>query len=442
MDNIHSQWEDVEAVAMAVELSDPGQPYSCNSWEYQYDNATPLIVHGGAPYYHWWGMFETTYVPAHVFIDHEMKVHYKANSIGSYTANSKIEEMIEDCGECYVDGIYMEGFGQEQCCEDFGGTYHGYNDGLDYDEIYCEGSDAVWSSLCFCSGTVDSDGDGIADECDDCNNMSGDTNDDMTVDILDIVSVVNIILNGGMNSSNYTECELADANYNADATINVLDIIQIINLILGSSRENSELADGNAEIYLNQSGNDLVITLDSAVPVSGVQISFKTDESLNIEMKNASNDLYAATNVYGGIQTFLGFSLSNSPFDGMLDIVIEDGANLKADDFDVIVSTISGSPVSIDWNSLEMSSFSIDKMYPNPFNPSTELNYTVEQNGNISVSIYNVLGQKIDELYNGYQDLGNHKILWNAENLSSGVYYINISHENGQSESVKAVLLK
>ena len=47
--------------------------------------------------------------------------------------------------------------------------------------------------------------------------MSGDTNDDMTIDILDIVSVVNIILNGGMNSSNYTECELADANYNADA---------------------------------------------------------------------------------------------------------------------------------------------------------------------------------------------------------------------------------
>ena len=185
-----------------------------------------------------------------------------------------------------------------------------------------------------------------------------------------------------------------------------------------------------------------MITLDSAVPVSGVQISFKANESLNIEMKNASNDLYTATNVYGGIQTFLGFSLSNSPFDGMVDIVIEDGGNLKADDFDIVVSTISGSSISIDWNSLEMSSFSIEKMYPNPFNPSTELNYTVEQNGNISVSIYNVLGQKIDELYNGYQDLGNHKILWNAENLSSGVYYVNISHENGQSESVKAVLLK
>ena len=57
MDNIHDQWDEVESVAMAIELTDPGQPYSCNSWEYQYDNSEPLIVHGGSPYYHWWGMF-------------------------------------------------------------------------------------------------------------------------------------------------------------------------------------------------------------------------------------------------------------------------------------------------------------------------------------------------------------------------------------------------
>ena len=46
-----------------------------------------------------------------------------------------------------------------------------------------------------CSGTVDSDGDGIADECDDCNNMSGDVNDDMTIDVLDIVELVAHIIN-------------------------------------------------------------------------------------------------------------------------------------------------------------------------------------------------------------------------------------------------------
>ena len=90
--------------------------------------------------------------------------------------------------------------------------------------VLCEG----------CSGTIDSDGDGLADECDDCFNMSGDTNEDAIVDILDIVTVVNIILNGGINSSQYTLCELTNANYNGDALINVLDIIQVINIILNS----------------------------------------------------------------------------------------------------------------------------------------------------------------------------------------------------------------
>ena len=47
--------------------------------------------------------------------------------MGAYVANLRIEEMLEDCGECYIDGIYMEGFGQESCCEDFGGIYHGYD---------------------------------------------------------------------------------------------------------------------------------------------------------------------------------------------------------------------------------------------------------------------------------------------------------------------------
>ena len=111
MDNIHSNWEDVEAVAMAIELSDPGQPYSCASWGNNFD-ADPLIVHGGAPYYHWWGMFEDMYVPANAFIDHKMRLHYKTNSLSYATANSKIKEMLEDCGECRVGDEVIEDFSE------------------------------------------------------------------------------------------------------------------------------------------------------------------------------------------------------------------------------------------------------------------------------------------------------------------------------------------
>ena len=443
MDQIHDQWEEVEAVGMAIEMSDPNQPYSCATWGNNFDDSDfePTIVNGGSPYYDWWGMFETTYVPAHAFIDHNMKVHYKTNSMNANTANTKIEEMLEDCGQCYVEGDLFEEYGQEDCCEYFGGTFHGYNEGLDYDEIYCEGSDAVWSPLCFCSGTVDSDGDGIADECDDCANMPGDPNDDMIIDILDIVTVVNIILNNGT----FTDCQVTDANINGDfyegqSLVNVQDIILIINAILGN-RLYSDVG-GFSDLYLQSKGDDLVISVDSNVDVSGLQLSFYTDHSLNISLNDNSSDVYVASNVHNGIQYFVGFSMDNNPFNKDLEITIEGGYYLSSEEMDVVLSTTSGNSVDIDWNLPELQSFSIDKMFPNPFNPSTEINYTVEHDGNLNIAVYNLLGQQVAELYSGYHELGSHKVLWNAENIPSGVYYVNITHENGQSESMKAVLLK
>ena len=389
------------------------------------------------------GLFHTdNLLPSAVYIDHTMTVHYKTNTLGSYVANLRIEEMLEDCGECYVDGLLMDEFGQEDCCEVFGGTYHGYDDGLDYDEIYCSGSDAVWSSLCFCSGVEDSDGDGIADECDDCLNMPGDPNDDMIIDILDIVTVVNIILNNGT----YTDCQLQDANINGDSNaqgeslVNIQDIILIINTILGN-RLYSDI-DGHSDLYLLSKGDDLVITIDSDVDVSGLQLSFYSENMLDISLSDNSSDVYTASNVHEGIQHFVGFSMENDPFHKGLEITVEGGYYLGVDDINIVLSSTSGESVDVDWNLSELKSFSIDKMFPNPFNPSTEINYTVEHNGNLNITVYNLLGQQIAELYNGYQELGSHKVLWNAENIPSGVYYVNITHEDGQSESMKAVLLK
>ena len=111
MDQIHENWEDTPEVAMALELSDPNQPYSCSSWGNQFsDNGTePLIVNGGSPYFHWWGMFEDMYVPAHVFIDHNMTVYYKTNNTGYYLANLKLQDMLDECEPCNNPDIDADG---------------------------------------------------------------------------------------------------------------------------------------------------------------------------------------------------------------------------------------------------------------------------------------------------------------------------------------------
>ena len=144
--------------------------------------------------------------------------------------------------------------------------------------------------------------------------------------------------------------------------------------------------------------------------VSGVQLSFYTDHMLNISLNDNSSDVHVATNLYEGIQHFVGFSMENTPFANNLEIVIEDGYYLTVDDMDVVLSSTSGNEVSIDWNSPELKAFSVDKMFPNPFNPSTEINYTVDHDGNMRVVVYNILGQQVAELYNGYQQLGSYNV--------------------------------
>ncbi len=66
--------------------------------------------------------------------------------------------------------------------------------------------------------------------------------------------------------------------------------------------------------------------------------------------------------------------------------------------------------------------FSIEQNYPNPFNPSTNINYSIPEASKVSIVVYDMLGQKVAELVNAEQSAGNHAVLFDASNLSSGVY--------------------
>jgi hypothetical protein len=62
-------------------------------------------------------------------------------------------------------------------------------------------------------------------------------------------------------------------------------------------------------------------------------------------------------------------------------------------------------------------------VYPNPFNPSTTIEYGLPIRSNISIVIYNVLGQKVKGLVSGDQSEGEHDVIWSATDVPSGVYF-------------------
>ena len=83
----------------------------------------------------------------------------------------------------------------------------------------------------------------------------------------------------------------------------------------------------------------------------------------------------------------------------------------------------------------------ISQIYPNPFNTSTIIKYTVNNTGQIDLSIYDLLGRKVETLVNRETQAGNHQAIWDASDFSSGVYFA-VASSGDRSAFQKMVLIK
>ena len=88
------------------------------------------------------------------------------------------------------------------------------------------------------------------------------------------------------------------------------------------------------------------------------------------------------------------------------------------------------------------SDFILEPAYPNPFNPSTTISYGVSEATNLNVSVYNIQGQQVDVLYDGFIEPGYYQKTWNASDLSSGIYVVRMSADTGFISNQKIVLVK
>ncbi len=102
--------------------------------------------------------------------------------------------------------------------------------------------------------------------------------------------------------------------------------------------------------------------------------------------------------------------------------------------------TVSPSGVSGDGEVLP-TTFAIASVYPNPFNSSTVISYTLPSATYISFEVYNLLGQQVQTLVEGQQPAGNHRTILTANELSSGLYLVKLSSDN-QSSIQKIMLIK
>ncbi|HAY34285.1 MAG TPA: T9SS type A sorting domain-containing protein [Ignavibacteria bacterium] len=85
--------------------------------------------------------------------------------------------------------------------------------------------------------------------------------------------------------------------------------------------------------------------------------------------------------------------------------------------------------------------FRLFQNYPNPFNNKTIIKLEIIKMGNYEIEIFNIAGKKIETIFNGELNTGQYEIIFNAKELSSGIYFYRLSGNN-ISETKKLLLIK
>ncbi|MCL4547583.1 MAG: T9SS type A sorting domain-containing protein [Bacteroidetes bacterium] len=86
-------------------------------------------------------------------------------------------------------------------------------------------------------------------------------------------------------------------------------------------------------------------------------------------------------------------------------------------------------------------SFSLQQNYPNPFNPSSTIEFSIPKSTHVNVTIFNTLGKEINILMNSYLSAGKHTVVFDGNNLPSGIYFYRL-RAGDYTETKKAILLK
>jgi hypothetical protein len=171
------------------------------------------------------------------------------------------------------------------------------------------------------------------------------------------------------------------------------------------------------------------------------------DSQIDIVLKDNSH-ITQDSYFQNGINQYLAYSLFNQPFDSRTtEILLKGTGKIGLDDIQLTISDINGDALYL---SLSQSGekyqtgpykFEMAELYPNPFNPSTQISFSLPMEDYVKLSAYNIKGNEVDVIFEGAQGVGQHSYTWNAEMFPSGVYYIRLQASSMVSNQ-KALLIK
>ena len=269
-------------------------------------------------------------------------------------------------------------------------------------------SDSCYGNTLDCNGTVNG------------NNIPGDLNSTGIINVADVVYLVNFIL-GASN------LDVSCGDINNDGSVDVSDVVALINIIL-SDRLLVNIDAVNSKLIIS----DNSLRLESDGFVQGIHLTLSHGSNFNIELVDAFVSEYRTN------------------FNKTTLMIVTDGSHSITDiatfTGDVIINSVhvvnQSGDVFVD-QVVKLSSIKVSVVGPNPFNPSTQVSIVIPEAGFVSVNVYNILGEKVATLVDGYMNANSmgHVVNFNASHLASGVYLVQ-AVSAGDISTQKLMLIK
>jgi hypothetical protein len=336
----------------------------------------------------------------------------------------------DNCGTCDADGY-------NDCVQDCTGAWGGT--AWDSD-CGCVAADNSGDDCDDCAGTPDGDaevdcagvcnGSSVEDDCGVCDGYastgSGDINVDGTLDVIDIVLMVSYVVNEGSIS----DCELMSADINEDGVINIYDVVMSVHAILNAdlARTSNYISNAPSSVEIIKSSDDISYQADKNGLI-GFEFTLTHGDDFSISLNESS---FASDYNTIGNET-------------KVVMVMETGSELFSVEGDyeieeVLVGVVTGELFNVTIVDVP-TEFALSQAYPNPFNPTISFDLSIATEGYASISVYNLIGQVVGNIHNGNLTASTHSFVWDAGDLSSGMYILQAQSE-GNIKSQKIMLLK
>ena len=129
----------------------------------------------------------------------------------------------------------------------------------------------------------------------------------------------------------------------------------------------------------------------------------------------------------------------SSPLNGVS--FIDDYTGWAVGENGLILHTTNGGVSFVKDETTQPTEFTLEQNYPNPFNPITVISYQLPVGGNVTLTVYDILGNEIAKLIDEYKPSGKYEVTWYAQNLPSGVYFYQL-RASEYVQTRKMILIK